>query len=50
MLAEESFSNNPFIFNLGHGILPHTPVDHVQSLCDLLKATDRAKVSKTASK
>jgi len=27
-----------FIFNLGHGILPHTPVEHVQALCDLIKS------------
>jgi uroporphyrinogen decarboxylase len=29
--------NNSFVFNLGHGILPHTPVEHVQALCDVLK-------------
>ena len=28
---------NNFIFNLGHGILPYTPVEHVQALCDLLR-------------
>jgi uroporphyrinogen decarboxylase len=27
----------PYIFNLGHGILPHTPIDHVQALCDTLR-------------
>ena len=26
----------PFIFNLGHGILPQTPPDHVATLCDLV--------------
>jgi uroporphyrinogen decarboxylase len=49
MLSNASFSNNPFIFNLGHGILPHTPVEHVQSLCDLIKLTDMKSVSKIAS-
>jgi len=24
------------IFNLGHGILPHTPVDHVAALVDMV--------------
>jgi uroporphyrinogen decarboxylase len=27
----------PFIFNLGHGMLPHTPVAHIEALCDLIK-------------
>src|SRR5262249_41256601 len=26
------------IFNLGHGILPHTPVDHVRALVDFVHA------------
>jgi uroporphyrinogen decarboxylase len=28
----ESFSAGPFIFNLGHGILPQTPVAHVERM------------------
>ncbi|HEY8299425.1 MAG TPA: uroporphyrinogen decarboxylase family protein, partial [Methyloceanibacter sp.] len=26
-----------FIFNLGHGILPETPIPHVERLLDLVK-------------
>jgi len=33
----ESFSEGPFIFNLGHGVIPPTPIDHVQALCDLIR-------------
>ena len=31
------FSKQPFIFNLGHGILPDTPVSHVEQLLEIIR-------------
>ncbi len=33
----DCFSNRPHIFNLGHGIVPHTPPEHVQDLIDFIR-------------
>jgi uroporphyrinogen decarboxylase len=33
----ETLGQGPFIFNLGHGILPETPIAHVTRLLDLVK-------------
>ncbi len=33
-----AFRNGPFVFNLGHGILPETPPDHVAELVQLVRA------------
>jgi uroporphyrinogen decarboxylase len=33
-----ALASGPFIFNLGHGILPDTPIDHVERLIDLVKS------------
>ncbi len=33
----EALSGGPFVFNLGHGILPKTPPEHVQELIGLLR-------------
>jgi uroporphyrinogen decarboxylase len=33
-----SFSGRPFIFNLGHGILPETPIAHVERMVSRVRA------------
>lgn len=33
-----AFANRPHIFNLGHGIVPETPIAHVERLIELVKA------------
>jgi uroporphyrinogen decarboxylase len=32
-----TLGDKAFIFNLGHGVLPHTPVENMQALCQLVK-------------
>jgi len=32
-----NFAGGPFVFNLGHGILPTTPLDHVYKLVEIVK-------------
>ena len=32
-----AFQGTPYVFNLGHGILPQTPVGNVAQLVDLVK-------------
>jgi uroporphyrinogen decarboxylase len=34
----EAFADQPFIFNLGHGILPQTPVEHVERMLARVRA------------
>jgi uroporphyrinogen decarboxylase len=34
----EIMKGKPFIFNLSHGILPHTPIENVQAVTDMVKA------------
>jgi len=35
-----SFQGTPYVFNLGHGIVPQTPIDHVAQLVDLVRGID----------
>jgi uroporphyrinogen decarboxylase len=37
-----AFPDRPHIFNLGHGILPDTPIDHVQRLLTLVRGGNAA--------
>jgi uroporphyrinogen decarboxylase len=30
--ALEAFGGGPFVFNLGHGIVPQTPIEHVEQM------------------
>jgi uroporphyrinogen decarboxylase len=34
----EALIGGPFVFNLGHGILPETPVGNVERMIDRIKA------------
>ena len=40
-LIYDDFQNGPFIFNLGHGILPSTPVENVEDLVTFLRNLSR---------
>jgi uroporphyrinogen decarboxylase len=33
-----AMGGRPFAFNLGHGIVPHTPIEHVTRLMELVRA------------
>jgi uroporphyrinogen decarboxylase len=34
-----AMKGRPFIFNLGHGIVPQTPPEHVAALIDQVRAS-----------
>jgi len=34
----KTFENKPFIFNLGHGILPQTPIENVEFMLEVIKS------------
>jgi uroporphyrinogen decarboxylase len=33
----DTFEGTPYVFNLGHGVLPNTPVEHVESVVAMVK-------------
>jgi uroporphyrinogen decarboxylase len=37
--VREAFAGGPFVFNLGHGILPETPIAHVEQMLKRLRGT-----------
>ena len=37
----QTLGSGPFVFNLGHGILPETPVEHVAALAEQIRAWRR---------
>jgi uroporphyrinogen decarboxylase len=37
-----ALSQGPFIFNLGHGVLPETPVSHVERLVERVRRVPKA--------
>ena len=37
----EAFRSVPHIFNLGHGIVPYVPIEHVEALSRQVKDFDR---------
>lgn len=41
----ETLSDGPFIFNLGHGILPPTPPENVERVAELVRNWDRSQNS-----
>ena len=38
-----AFAGRPFVFNLGHGIVPETPIAHVEALVARVRAVGRSR-------
>lgn len=36
----DALGDKPFVFNLAHGILPHTPPENLQAVCDVIREYD----------
>ena len=41
-------SDGPFVFNLGHGVLPQTPPEHVEALAAIVRRWRRCVSGETA--
>lgn len=41
----DTFASDRHIFNLGHGILPDTPIAHVEALIDVIRGHDQSGVA-----
>lgn len=37
----KTFGNHPAVFNVGHGFVPHTPIEHVAAVAELVRAWRR---------
>jgi len=37
----DTTKNNPFIFNLGHGVIKETPIEHIEQLARIVKRYER---------
>ena len=37
----EGLGNGPLVFNLGHGITPETPIEHVEAMIARLRSASR---------
>ncbi len=43
----QSFNDLPFVFNLGHGMLPETPISNVEQLVQTIKAHNERHLTET---
>jgi uroporphyrinogen decarboxylase len=34
----DALGDGPFIFNLGHGVVPQTPPEHVEALAEFIRS------------